>query len=238
MQDEPASITHRLRQETWNLHRQSQAGPLTRALLHSDAPQDLYLRLLGQRFIIHRALERHLRALATRDARVAMVMDESLFEAEKIRRDLGYFHASPGYVELADATWRLLDELERLSRTCPLALLGSYYVLEGSKNGIRIIATTLLLAFAIPPGAGLLYSDPYTDPSHTTWQEFKGRLDELHCTDDEVAEIVAAARRAFELLLELDQELFPPAEVSQLRVLARGPEGVANATYAPQSIAS
>lgn len=77
------------------------------------------------------------------------------------------------------STQAFLRHLGRLNGANAWALLGVWYVLEGSKNGGRHLAKAVARAFSGPNGAPTQYLDPYGDDQQTLWAAFKGGMDAL-----------------------------------------------------------
>lgn len=202
------SLMARLREETRAQHETAESRPLEQSLFRGVAPKALYVQVLEQRFLIHQALERGLRALSEARPGLAGVVRHELFGEPHLRRDLENFGVHPESVTPVAATLDLLRLIDRLSAESSVALLGIYYVFEGSKNGSRILAARLSKAYQLPPGPGLLYFDPHGERQRAIWQEFRQSMDALDLAPAEHDAIVSAAQRTFECVARIDDELY------------------------------
>lgn len=204
---ETGSLMLRLREETADHHSRAEFGELEQLLIQGRAPRELYIAWLAQRFLIHRALEEHIRGLVQSDPRLGTVIWEELFQEPRLRGDLAHFGLDPEQVVSLPATRALLERMEREARHCPPALLGVYYVFEGSKNGARHMAHSLGQAYGLVGGHGLRYLDPHGAAQRTLWQQFKAAMDAIVFTSAECQAIVEAAQATFDAAIQLDDEI-------------------------------
>jgi heme oxygenase len=204
------SVMQRLRDETAEHHRRAEAKPLEQMLINGRPDVRAYTALLSQRLVLHTALESHVERLAARDTRVRDIVPPTLFQRDNLLRDLAHFGlAEGGRAALAlPATVQLVAEIERTAADEPLALLGYYYVLEGSKNGARFIAQRIGPLLGLASGApGLLYFDPHGPAQRELWQSFKQRMDAAGFAGSEIDGMVATAQRMFDGIAALDDEI-------------------------------
>jgi len=198
----------RLRDETAEHHARAESKPLEQALIAGELERSGYVRYLQQRYLIHAALEQEVAKLRDGHAPLSNVVRDELFQTGNLRRDLEFLGADgDGRVPLA-ATRKLLDEIERLATAEPLALLGIYYVFEGSKNGARIIAKRIARAHDLTPGPGLLYLDPHGEEQRPLWLALKGGMDACDFSPADQDAMVAAAQFTFDRIAELDDEIY------------------------------
>ena len=201
----------RMKEETWPLHQQAEGRPLEQALVKGTLPRPLYVRYLEQRLLVHRALEAHARELARQVPALKAVIREELFQEENLIADLKHLGANPSGIRPCRATLTFLGEMEAFLNNEPLSLLGCYYVFEGSKNGGRYIARAVSHAFQLKPGPGLLYLDPHGEQQRPLWARFRQDVNQLELTPQQQDLLIATAKRTFELVSQLDDELFTPA---------------------------
>lgn len=203
-----ACVMARLRDETTEHHQRAESRPFERALLGGTLPRALYVELLAQRYLVHRVLERAARDL--RDAHPVLVdiLRDELFQEANLVADLEHFGIDQDAIVATRATRALIEEIERLADQRPLALLGVYYVFEGSKNGARYVARSVANAYGLPPGSGLRYLDPHGEQQRALWLDFKQRMDDCAFSTADQDAMVAAARLTFDCVGELDDELW------------------------------
>ncbi|MBD3336447.1 MAG: hypothetical protein GF355_13110 [Candidatus Eisenbacteria bacterium] len=203
-----SGIMTRLREETRRHHVATEEGPFQQELLAGRLPLASYTALLQQLLHVHRAVESQLRWLASSQPPVAAVLRDYQFQEENILSDLRALHADPATEDPLPSTQSFVDEVNALSRSWPVALLGVHYVLEGSKNGGRYIAKALRRAYGFEDGKGVAYLDPYGDDQKTRWSEFKKNMDAARLNSDDQDAVVAAAQTAFDAIQEIHQELY------------------------------
>ena len=212
------SIMQRLRDETQEHHKRAEAKPLEQMLIAGQPDARMYSAMLAQRFLVHRVLEAHIAGLAMRDARIRDIVPPILFQTENLRRDLEYFDiatdaalgTSPrsGDIHPLAATAKLIAAIDRTAVEQPAALLGFYYVFEGSKNGARYIAARVGPILGLASGdPGLLYLDPHGQAQRELWQGFKQRMDAAGFAAPETDAMVECAKVAFDCVGEMDDEI-------------------------------
>jgi heme oxygenase len=204
-------VMARLRSSTWPQHQRAESRPLEQSLVRGTLPRDQYVAYLAQRWLIHCALERALLELRRARPDLAAVIDEKLFQQRQLEADLAHFGVELAAIAPLAATRKLCDEIDRLSAANSVALLGMYYVFEGSKNGARYIARALRGAYSLTDGNGLRYLDPHGEAQRALWQDFKARMDAIPFTDPETEAMIAAARLTFDCVSELDDEMHQQA---------------------------
>lgn len=196
-----------LRTETAEHHRRAEQHEFQQQMVRGALPEPLYVRWLGQMLLVHAALEAHLARLVARDPVLSTVFDTSHHKAPALRADLRHFGSSEDATPLP-ATTALLELFERLWREAPRALLGAFYVLEGSTNGSKFIARRVRPAYGLAAtGPGSAYLDPYGDLQPARWQEFKAAMDALDLPSADVARMTSAAQQTFDAIRELGAEL-------------------------------
>ncbi|MGE3182651.1 MAG: biliverdin-producing heme oxygenase [Phycisphaerae bacterium] len=208
MEVQTPTIMSRLREETALHHERAENKPLEQALVSGSLPRDMYVAMLQQRFLIHRTLEAQIRELRAADAAVERIVQDELFQEENIVADLTSFGADAEHVMPMRATKSLLDLILTCAKQTPLALLGIYYVFEGSKNGSRFIARKIGPALGLTREHGMRYLDPHGENQRPLWMAFKQRMDAVGFADDAQDAMVEAAKRTFDAIGALDDEIF------------------------------
>jgi heme oxygenase len=196
-----------LRNETADHHRRAEQHEFQQQLVRGTLPQALYIRWLGQMLLVHSVLEGHLERLVMRDPGLRALFDDSRRKVPALRTDLQRFRSGE-FAAALPAAARLIELFDRLSRERPRALLGAFYVLEGSTNGSKFIARRVRPAYGLPDtGPGSAYLDPYGDLQPARWQEFKAAMDALQLPVDDVAQMTLAAQQTFDGIRELGANL-------------------------------
>ncbi len=214
-----ASITARLRSETAEHHQQAESRLLEQSLARGTLPLDRYVALLGQRRLIHATLEPLVAQLCDADERLAGLIPSHLYQTARLDEDLRHLGADARRIAALPATAALLREIERLHTNSPIALLGVFYVFEGSKNGSHMLARVVRRAYALSIG-GTRYFDPHGEGQRAEWASFKQRMDAAGLGAPECDAIVRAAQKTFELTAQIDDELMIAGVAAQQAVSA------------------
>lgn len=197
-------VMARLRDETSTHHAAAEGSPLEQALVAGTLPRDTFVDLLGQRYIVHRALEARLRDLAAVNPTVATILHEELYQTANLQHDLAHFGVQAEAVTPLPATADYVAALPRIAAAEPLALLGACYVFEGSKNGAHFIARRLRPAYGLGSGPGTRYLDPHGAQQRPLWMAFKARMDAADFAPAVQDAMVAAARMTFDAIGRID----------------------------------
>lgn len=208
------TIMSRLKSATDEHHRRAEERPLQRAMIKGALPRDKFAAYLGQLLHVHRRLEDTLETLAPENESLAAVFRSHYARQGDLQADLE-FHGHENGPPSA-ATQKMIADIDRWAEEQPVALLGPLYVLEGSMNGNKFIARSLMQAWSLGPGAGFRYLDPYGEEQRDKWAEFRASMDAQGFTPEESETIIAAAQRTFDAIAEIADEVdaAPEAQVS------------------------
>lgn len=201
-------IMDRLRAETAENHARAEGQPIEKALVQGAISRAGFTAYLRERLPIHASMEPAVTRLAALDARFAERFPAGLFQAENLRADLRTLGVDPAAGAPLASTARFVAQLERWAAEQSLALIGAYYVFEGSKNGARYIARAVGRALNITPAAGMRYLDPHGEAQRGLWTEFRAAWNEIEFTPQEADVIVEGARRTFDAVADIDAELW------------------------------
>lgn len=201
------AIMPRLKAETQAQHDATEHGAFNENLVKGKLPLESFVDSLEQLFLIHQALETHLRRFMDREPAFRAVLRDYQFQEPYLRDDLAHFGRNTETITPLPATRRFLEEIDELANKTPVALLGVHYVFEGSNNGSKFIARAVRRAYALAENAGARYLDPYGERQKDYWQQFKDDMNAVAFTSDQMDGIVAAARLTFERVMQLHHEL-------------------------------
>ena len=121
-------------------------------------------------------------------------------------RDLAFYGVDRDQIATGDAANRFASQVEEITTTAPVALLGALYVLEGSTNGGRFLARALRKSWDLD-GKGLAYFDPYGDEQPQKWAAFKEQMDEASFESDQEDAIVEMAKATFIAIADVSDEV-------------------------------
>ncbi len=200
-------IMTRLREETAQLHSDTEQGRFQGMLMAGKLPLDAYVASLEQLLLVHRALEAHLQRHAALDTNIKHVLRDYQYQEPYLLEDLAHFGRKTDEIKPLPATEAFIREIDRFATSCPIALLGAHYVFEGSNNGGKYIAKGLSRVYDLNDGKGLKYLDPYGDNQKAYWQEFKSSMEATNLSDDDQNAIVKAAKDTFGAILRIHNAL-------------------------------
>lgn len=193
-----------LKDNTWDLHQEAESGDLQKRLVKGELGKHEYASHLGQLYLVHRALENCLDKAPC--DHVKSLNSEDLNHTGKLEADLAFLSIDPADVQPVPATSSFVGWIEETAQEHPTALIGVQYVLEGSTNGNGYIAKKIGPALGLEED-GLRYLKSYGPAQRETWARFKSRLDTLDLSEESRQRVVAAARRTFEGVRDINQEL-------------------------------
>lgn len=212
----PKPLSERLKAETRADHSRAETHPLMAAMVSGRIDRATYARYLGQMRHVHATLDAALRAGAQKRGALAVVVREQYLHEPAIRADLATLGERAEDHPPLPATRLFCGRISALAEDDAVALLGTFYVLEGSTNGGRFIAPAVRKALGLPaaggPGSGTEYFEPHGERQRERWSYFKAALDILTLPASECDLIVAVAVDAFRGVHDIFEDLtHPPA---------------------------
>ncbi|MCC5875394.1 MAG: biliverdin-producing heme oxygenase [Candidatus Sumerlaeia bacterium] len=199
-----ATIMERLKEETKEAHKRAESQDLEKALIKGALPREVYANYIAQRYFIHLSLEKALLSLRQKDARVAGVVEEIRFHSSRAAQDLKDLGLDLATVKPLDATSKTVDYITDLGNKGSLALLGVFYVFEGSTNGARYISMALRRSYGFEGNFGTHYLDPYGEDQPAQWQKFKTEVNSQTFSPEEQELILAGATETFDSIVAVD----------------------------------
>ena len=201
------SIMTRLKSETADLHQAAESSPLQRRLVKGELPRDLYAAFLGQMYLVHAALEQAVRDASASHPGFSAVVREYHHREPQLCEDLAFLGVDLNAITPIGATTAMLTAIARTAAERPIALLGMLYVLEGSTNGSKFIASAVRKAYQLEQGPGAAYLDPHGELQRDRWQAFKHDMDSVGFTETEAQDIIATAKGMFRSITDISDEL-------------------------------
>ena len=200
-------IMTRLKEDTAKMHAAAEGQPLEQAMVKGGLPREVYVRSLGQRLLLHRALEPLLYEARSKVPAIAAVVDDSQ-KVPYIEADLRFYGVDPDSVKPLPAAAQFIAYVNEQAAANPLALLGIWYVFEGSTNGARYIAKALRKSYNLEGEAGTTFLDPYGEEQRGKWGAFRETMNAQRFTEAEMDLLVAAAGATFTGIMHVDREVF------------------------------
>ncbi|MEM1165229.1 MAG: biliverdin-producing heme oxygenase [Planctomycetota bacterium] len=201
------TIMDRLKAETQDLHDAAETHAHQSAMVKGELPLESYIAHLAQHYLVHEALEAHLRGATEVHPAFTEVITAQQYQAPYAEEDLRHFGVDPTVLEPTPGTSALIAQIDAAAREHPIKLLGYHYVLEGSNNGNRFIAMKLKKVYELEDGKGLKYLDPYGTAQRANWAEFKRQMLRLSFTAEHQDLMVQAAREMFEGITQISTDL-------------------------------
>jgi heme oxygenase len=193
-----AGVMLRLKEATAELHTRAERSEFQSRLIRGVVTRGEYADWLGQLLLIHEELEPRVREFLGARPALAGLIPAELYQAARLRADLAHFGVAPDSLAPCAAAARVIGAIRAAATNAPAALLGFYYVLEGSKNGSKYIAKALRRTLGLVPGAGDRYLDPHGEDQPRLWGDFKRGMDAVGFEEAEVAAMIDAACAMFE----------------------------------------
>jgi heme oxygenase len=195
-----------LKNATQALHDATEHGTFNKRLVMGLLPREAFVEMLGQLFLMHRALETKLSESLDRHPEWKTVVRDYQFQEPYLRDDLTHFGVNPESVAPLAATTAFVDRINEFADKSDAAVLGAHYVFEGSNNGSRYIARALRRAYDLTD-AGLRYFDPYGENQTEYWSAFKDAMNNIAFSPEETQTMIDAACRTFESMGKVHEEL-------------------------------
>lgn len=219
--DSTVSLSTRLREGTADVHEAAERSRFMTALLEGDGPLSVedYVRLLSQYLPIYTALEAAADRLRAGDPTVAALAHPGLDRAAAVAADLDALGCPPavsaGMVTAATAAYVARIEAAAAS---PLGFVAHHYVRYlGDLSGGQIIRRILRRRLGHDDDRALsFYVFDQIDNGVQFKKAYRDRLDAAPWSDADAEQIVAEARAAFALNLDVFVSLEPYLKVGTL----------------------
>ena len=206
MTDVQNSIMLRLKSETSDLHSHAESRTLQRAIASGEVDQTTFSAYLGQLYHVHNSLESALENSRNKNAAISTLATADRMRIPDLDRDLAFYGVDRDQITTGDAAKRFASQVEEITTTAPVALLGALYVLEGSTNGGRFLARALRKSWNLD-GEGLAYFDPYGDEQPQKWASFRRDMDDASFSADQEEAIIEMAKATFLAIAEVSDEV-------------------------------
>lgn len=202
-------LSDHLKQYTAEMHKRAEQNLWSRSLMNGSLPREAYLDWLEQMMIVHRELETQIDTLLQFNPELTELINPEQFQTRRAVGDLEALGRNPRGAAPLPATSRFRRSLKGAATLEPCRLIGIWYVMEGSKNGGRILGVLIRRMYGLEPGPGTQYLDSYGGDQRRLWAEFRERLNAMPFTEGERESIASGAREAFALMSDIHQQLLP-----------------------------
>lgn len=216
----PTSLADMLREQTKDAHARAEKHPVQARLVKGEATRADYAAWLGQMHHLWRAVDAATAKLAARDARVAAIVRPYHPHAHRVAVDLAFLGHAPADFPTVPAASDFSMWLNIAAANADPAVLGAWYVLEGSANGGRFIAKAVSRSLNLPGPQGLTALDPHGDSQRERWAAWKADLDAQAWKGHERDAVIAAAARTFDAIHDIMEQM---AQSPAVTVVLPGP---------------
>lgn len=199
-------VMDQLKAATAELHTKAEQSALQQRMVRGTVSRAEYAGYLRQLFELHSAIEARLAHVARSDARVAELITKQHTHSARLARDLAALGTGPDAIEVVASTRRLADQITSPG-VLPAAVLGHFYVLEGSMNGNKFIARALSRGLGLSTENGLSYLDSYGDNQREVWQRFKDAMNAATFSLAEIDAMLQSARDMFQGIAAISGEV-------------------------------
>lgn len=165
--------------------------------------REAYARSLGQHLHIQQTFEPLLRRAESESGAIRSMVRPYHYHLDALRDDLAAVGAPPEYLTALPATARFTAFIESCAAQNGCALLGVWYVFEGSTNGGTIIAKRIRDLLGLPDDRGTRFTNPHGPQVRSRWTEWKMTLDSLHFDQAQQLAVIDAARLTFNAISEV-----------------------------------
>jgi heme oxygenase len=203
------TLVEELRAATFLAHARLQTAPFFQALTACQLPLESFVGQLRALSVIHTVIEQALESCP--DQRVASVWNRDMRRLPRLLQDLRYFEprAVADLKEAAEAALNTAERLRLRSLEQPLTLLGSAYVLEGSRLGAVVLRPIYARAFLLTGGEGLSYLHTEAPAVHARWAQYQQRMNALRLNVEEREQVLQAANESFAEIEGVFLALYP-----------------------------
>ena len=205
-----ASLSERLRSETWALHTQVERSGIMPAFLRGQIERSRYCTMLRNLHEIYLALETTPSA-CTGVSAISAILRPELTRAPALCDDLRHLHGADWNraLYLSPAAVAYAAHLRQLAMTRPQLLLAHAYVRYlGDLSGGQILQGIVSRALRLHDGHGTrFYQFPEPPGPAALARDFRAALDAIEIDDDGTDAIIAEAKSAFVRHAELFREL-------------------------------
>lgn len=214
--DHPPTLMAALKDATASIHGRLHDAPFFVALAAGRLPLESYVGQLRSLLAMYGVIESVV--VDCQDKNVTAVWDPGMARCHWLQQDLRFFQ--PRIVadlkEAVEVTQGVADYLRLASLRKPIALLGWFYVLEGSALGGLVLQPQIARAFGLVEAQGTRYFQAHGSHTRARWEAFSHRMNALTLTAQARAEIVEAANELFGFFDALFSALYPFRPESRL----------------------
>jgi heme oxygenase len=207
--EQQRTLMEELKSVTSAEHARLEVAPYFEALAACRLPLESYVGLLRALAMMHCVLEPALESSVHPGVRA--VWRSEMRKVALLESDLRYF-APRAVADVKEAVEEACGVVERVrlwTADQPVALLGCWYVLEGSTLGGTLLCRQYARNFLFEGGKGIAYVSSYSPNVHEHWQQFQQRMNVFGPLPREREQILEAAGEFFRGIEAVFRALYP-----------------------------
>jgi heme oxygenase len=196
-----------LRESTKDMHNDTEGHEFQKSLGSGTLDKGRYVVYLEQLYLMHKHLAELLGQKAAASPAIDNVVKDYHHDHSSVLGDLKHFGKDGAEAKPLKATTAICARMDELAKSNPEALLGHLYVLEGSTNGAKFMAKSIIAGMHLPEDRGASYFDRYGDKQRERWTAFKERMNANNFSQSQIDAIVSAGKEMFVAFFHIGDEL-------------------------------
>ncbi|XP_067830805.1 heme oxygenase 1a [Heptranchias perlo] len=208
----PADLSEALKLATKDSHELAENSEFMRNFQKGQVSRDQFTLLLDSLYFIYSALEEEIERNKDHPSFAPVYFPSELHRKEALERDLEYFHG-PGWrslIECPKATGKYVSRIQHVGQREPELLVAHAYIRYlGDLSGGQVLKKVAQKTLHLPStGEGLAFFTFDQVTNATTFKQlYRGRMNTLEADGETRQRIVGEANRAFQLNVEVFEEL-------------------------------
>lgn len=197
-----ATLSQRLKDETWDMHQQAENGALARALVQGQISKEAFLGLVERERRLHASIDALISDARSNDESLSSLTQDRYAHEAEYNNDVQTLGGDTNGGETTAVT-SAEAAIKEGAQGNPAFLIGVHYVREGAKNGNRMIEPRVRAAV----GEGTTHLDPEGEQQRPNWMKFKATLDQLNMTPEREDAAIAGAIAMFRAVRDIHTEV-------------------------------
>lgn len=194
------SLGSQLKSRTLAQHQAAERHALHGTMFGGQGPalaREAFIRMLGQHLAIQETFEPLLRAASVHSHPIGALARPYHYHLAALQADLEALKATSEHTKVLPATASFVSFIQKCAANNGIALLGIWYVFEGSTNGGTFIAKRVAEVIGLEGDAGTRFTNPHGPQVRGRWSEWKTTFDALTFDEPARETIIAAAGDTF-----------------------------------------
>ncbi|KAG9277493.1 heme oxygenase-like [Astyanax mexicanus] len=204
-------LSEQIKAATKESHVRAENTQLMLAYQRGQVSLQQYKLLLCSLYKVYEALEEELDRNCSHEAVAPIYFPQELARLESLKKDLEHFYGQNWKEQLVvpAATLRYVQRLREIGRKHPEYLVAHAYTRYlGDLSGGQVLGRITQKSLGLKTGEGLtFFSFPGVSSPNLFKQLYRGRMNSIELTKEQREEVLQEATRAFELNIEVFDDL-------------------------------